>query len=193
MSWFDNDSADEDFDRAKEGFRDLKEGINRTREAERLWYEQVDNFIARPELLDEKTKPELDHLRIDAEGRIEDLESKSQSLGTVLSALTRGKGGSGFGDVFTGLNSAFASEKINKNRTLIRVIKAKEERDRVALPELSRPEEFIAQKRKREREREETIAGLRDLRDELKRKHPEQEETIDKRFRMLIETAMEEE
>ena len=191
MGWDDKDSSDEDFDRAKEGFRELKERINTTREAERLWYEQVDNFIARPELLDEKTKPELDHLRIDAEGRIEGLESQSNSIGGVLSALTRGKGGSGFGDVLGGLNSAFASEKITKNRTLIRVIKAKEERDRVAVPEPSRTEQIIAEERKRAREREETIVGLRELRDDLKRKNPEQAEAIDQRFRKLIEATIE--
>jgi len=192
MSWDDKDSADEDFDRAKEGFRDLMERLTSGREAEKRWYEQVDALIARPELFDEKNKQELDHLRIDAEGRIETFESKSNSVGTLLSFLTAGKGGSELGDL-SGLNSVFTSEQINKNRTLIRLIKAKEERDKVVLPQPSRAQRIFAQEEEREADRQELIALYENRRDALKRKYPDQAESIDKRYRKLIEAAMEDE
>ena len=192
MSWFDDDSADEDFDRAKEGFRDLMERLTSGREAEKLWYEQVDTLIARPELLDEKNKQQLDHLRIDAEGRIETFESKSKSVGPLLSVLTGGKGGSELGDL-SGLSTFFASEQINKNRTLIRLIRAKEERDKVELPQPSKAQQKMAQQVQRDADREELIALYKNRCEEQKKKYPDQAESIDKRYRRLIEAAMEDE
>lgn len=190
MGLFDSDSDDDDsWGRARDGIRDLQARIERNGEAERAWYKGIDEFISDPQLLDQKTKAELDHLRIRAEGCIEELENKSNAVRT----LARGTGAPGFGDLFTGLASSFTSEKVGKNRTLVRLIEAKQNRDRMAIPSPSRNEQFLAARAERERERQELITLLQKQCYEEKRKHPEQAESIDRRYRKLIEAVIEEE
>lgn len=204
MSWWNEDEAraraDESRAALKESWGRVRENIARKAEEDREWYEGVDALLSDPASINLKTDEELIDLKTRTEIKVDELEGKltlSSSHSSKMDGLLRKQsGGGGLADVlssFSDLLSTPVQARLNKNRQLLKLIKRREERDRVALPEPSKAQKVIAQQAHREAERQELISLLEKQRDEQKSKYPEQADSIDRRYRKLIDAAIEQE
>lgn len=181
-------------------FDDFMDKLEEKAESENEWYEQIEVLLADPVSINTKTADELERLRFTAEMKIEELE-ESLNRGKAAASRSRDslsghKQGAALADALTSLNnlaSIPADGRLRKNRHLLKLIREREQRDRVALPEPSKAERLVAQHAQRDAERQELITLLEKQRDDLTRKHPEQTESITRRYRKLIEAAIEDE
>jgi hypothetical protein len=203
--WDDDDDerqkrADESWARLKDRFGKFRENSERREQEDDEWYSEVDALLSDPTLIRTKSGDELEDLRLRAEIKIDELQGgldRSDPKNSQAAANLRNQPkGAGWADVLTGLHGLLSipvQNRIQKNRQLLKLISAKQNRDRAALPRPSRNEQIIAQRAEREHEREELITLLEKQRDEEKLKHPERAQSIDRRYRKLIEAVIEEE
>jgi hypothetical protein len=203
MGFWNDDPADkkrydESVQRLKDSWGKLEGDLRRRGDDERAWYTFLDDVARDPLALENKSEIELDHLRIRAQAEIDTLKGKLQTgeaLTDKLSTSLRSRpSSSAFADLFTALGGSVVNSvqgRVEKNNRLLELIRLKQLRDRPQQPTLSRSQQLAQELAEREAARQEEISVLEKMRDEQIAKYPNQRDSIERRFRKMIDAVME--